>query len=207
MIDMSNDVTLASLGAQVTSLDRDYQEVKRALIGLDAKLDSSLASFSTKMDASLASLSSKFEQRSITHWPTIFAGLGVTLTILASLGTAIYLPIQRDTSRLDVAVSAILDRGVFQRQYDADQVRNSQDRNQIRDMYGQTILARRYETDQARLTAALDQVEKTMELLRVRSFDAHGKVTGLDARVNEMTNRIDAISRRLAEFIRDMGKH
>ncbi len=204
---MSNDVTLASLGAQVTSLDRDYQEVKRALIGLDAKLDSSLASFSTKMDASLASLSSKFEQRSITHWPTIFAGLGVTLTILASLGTAIYLPIQRDTSRLDVAVSAIIDRGVFQRQYDADQARNAQDRNQIRDMYGQTILARRYETDQARLTAALDQVEKTMELLRVRSFDSHGKVTGLDARVNEMTNRIDAISRRLAEFIRDMGKH
>ncbi len=204
---MSNDVTLASLGAQVTSLDRDYQEVKRALIGLDAKLDSSLASFSTKMDASLASLSSKFEQRSITHWPTIFAGLGVTLTILASLGTAIYLPIQRDTSRLDVAVSAIIDRGVFQRQYDADQARNAQDRNQIRDMYGQTILARRYETDQARLVASLSEIEKTMETLRVRTFDFHGKAAGLDARVNEMTNRIDAISRRLAEFIRDMGKH
>lgn len=199
-------VTLATLDAQVKAIDRDYQDLRRAVIALDTKIDTSTTALSNRFEAAVTSLVNKIDQRSTTPWQAIFGGMGVFATIIIAIGTALYLPIQRDTLRLDTAVAAVTDRAVFQRQYDADQTRLSDSIKQLRGDYNGNIQQQRYNADQEKLTHTLEDITRKIELLRVRSYDNFGQLKAVENRAVNLDARLDAISRRLAEFIRDMGK-
>lgn len=198
--DDNGRATLASLAAQVRAIDRDYQQLQRAVVGLDAKLDTSLNSLSSKFEAAIAGLSTKIDARATTPWQTIWTGVGVGVAILTALVTALYIPIRADTTRLDNAVSTIIDRGVYQRQYDADQSRLAREIAGLHDAYNGTILARRYDADQTRLTQLLDEIRR-------QTMSEHGRLSKLESHSDDTDKRLDAITRQIAEFIRDMGKH
>lgn len=235
---MANDgasrVTLGTLDTQVRSLDRDYQDFKRQIANLDNKVDASIAFLGNKIDASISALGNKFEQRQtplVAIIGTAIAGFIATSTLLGGIGALVYGPIQRDTSRLDSAVSAILERGIFQRAYDADQSRNADTLRVLRADVNGNIQQQRYNADQERLTHTLDELRarfasKTemeatfrerqqqisanstyIENLRNRSYDHLGRLTKAETSVTDLERRFDAVSRRLAEFIRDSGKH
>lgn len=199
-------ITLATLGAHVDGLDRDYQELRRAVSHLDTKIEASMSGMATRFEHSLSVLTTKIDQRSTTQWGPIFSGVAVIVTVLGLAGTMAYVPISRDTTRLDNAVAAILDRGIFQRQYEADQTRTAGERAKLREDFNSTILARRYDQDQNKIERQFADIDKALELLRVRSYEQHGNLSGAQAKQSGLEARIDAISRRLADFIRDMGK-
>jgi hypothetical protein len=217
-------VTVATLGAQVTSLERDYADQKRAIVALDNRIDTSISALGNKFESAISVLSNKIDARSTTQWPVLFSGLGVVLTILTILGTMAYLPISRDTGRLDTAVAAILDRGVFQREYMADELRTKEDMRNLRVDLGSRVTLPRYTADQERIVHALDEVRgrfasKTeveaifkerqkqvdadsaqLEVLRVRTYDHFGRLTKNEQAVVDLERRFDNISRRVIEL-------
>jgi hypothetical protein len=166
-------VTLGALEAQVKGLDRDYQEITRAVSSLNAKLDSAIEKLTTGLDSAVRSLHDKLDAKSSTNWPTIWTGLGVGVAILIGIGGALYNPIQRDTTRLDAAVSTILEHGIFEKQY---------------------------RIDQARLTAVLDRLD-------ARVADNRSAIAAHEQALRNESERLDAISARLADFIRDISRH
>ncbi len=219
--------TMATLDARVQGLDRDYQDLKRTLLDLDSKIDQSIASIGNRFENSLSVLTNKIEAKSTTQWPVIFGGMSVLLTIITVIGTMAYLPIQRDTGRLDAAVSAILDRGVFQREYGADQVRLQENLRAFRTDMGTHINGPRYGADQERINHALDELRSrfapksemeatfrerqkqietnstNIDLLRVRTYDHVGRIMKVEQSTTDIDKRLDAISARLAQHIRD----
>lgn len=201
----SSRVTLATLGAQVASLDRDYNDIKRMVVALDTRVDSALSNLGTKTEVAIAALATKFEARSTTQWPTIFSTFGVGFTLLSALGWMAYTPIQRDTSRLDSAVSAILDRGVFQREYTADQGRMAETARGLRVDLNATVQQQRYNADQERLTKTLDDIRSSVEALRLRTYETHGRSSTVEQFQRDLDRRLDAISARLAQHVRDQS--
>lgn len=217
-------VTLATLGAQVTALDRDYGDLKKTLVALDTRLDTSISSLGNKFESSISALSNKIEARSTTQWPVLFSGLGVVLTILTVVGTMAYLPIQRDTTRLDNAVAAILDRGVFQREYISDEVRTKEELRALRTDLSTRITLPRYTADQDRTTHALDEMRARfatkaemeaifrerqhqvdqdsmhIENMRTRSYDHFGKISKTEQSIADLERRFDNISRRVIDL-------
>lgn len=121
--DGNGRATLASLGAQVAAIDRDYQQLQRAVVGLDTKLETSVTSLSSKLDAGLNALHNKLDAKTETSWGSIWSAAAVGVLIILGVGGGFYSLVRSDNTRLDTAVSAILDRGVFSKQYDADQSR------------------------------------------------------------------------------------
>lgn len=196
-------VTLATLGAQVASLDRDYNDVKRTLVALDNRIDSSISSLGTKFESALSSLANKVDAKSTTQWPLIFSGLGVLVTIVVVIGGMAYMPIQRDAARLDSSVAAILDRGVFQREYTSDQSRVADGLRGLRADVNVNIQQQRYNVDQERLTKMLDEIRSSIEAIRMRTYDAHGRAATVEQFQKDLDRRLDAISARLAQHIRD----
>lgn len=216
----NSKATLASLEQQVRAIDRAQEGTERALRELG-----------NKFEAGLQGLANKVDQRSTTQWPTIFGTFGAGFAILTTMGWMAYMPIQRDTTRLDTNVNAILERGVFQRAYDSDQSRVTEILKGLRGDLNATIQQQRYNADQERLTHTLDdlrtrfavrsevdalfkerqiQIEtnkSNIELLRVRSYADVDRLSKVEQSAKDTDSRVDAISRRLAEFIRDMGKH
>lgn len=189
-------ITLATLDAKVGSLDRDYDELKRAVTNLDAKIDSSIAGLANRFEAAITGLHGKLDARSTTPWATIWSGLGVGFTVIIAIGTALYLPIQRDTSRLDATMAAVLDRGVYQREYTADQTRLTALLNSLRADLNITIQQQRYNADQEKLNKVLDEA-------RSRATESYGQIAKLEDDNVNTTKRVDAISARLAQFIRE----
>lgn len=182
--DLTQRVTLGALDAQIKATERDLtefrQDVRRAISSLDSKLDTSSAAMSSRLDTGLAALAAKIDQRSATPWQSIFAGLAVVTTMLIAIGGMAYLPIQRDTNRIETAIAALVDRNVS---------------------------VRAYESDQKHTNERLDRDYEQLEAIRFRSYDVHGRISSLETASKDQSVRIDAISRRLAEFIRDSGKH
>lgn len=184
--------TIGSLAAQVRLLDRDNVTITRALEDLETKFERGLAALGTKLD-----------QRSTTQWPTLIAAFAVTVTILGGLITILYGPIQRDTGRLDSAVTAIIDRGVFQREYAADQTRLAEALRGLRTDGSTNIQQQRYNADQVRLTHALDEMRSNIENMRTRSYDHLGRIAKTEQGMTDLERRFDAISNRLSQHIRD----
>lgn len=106
--------------------------------------------------------------------------LGVMLTAVVVVGGLAWWPIRETTQDTRAAVQVIAERAVTQRQHDADM---------------------------ARITGAMSDTRTALELLRTRSYEHHGAIAALQTSQKNVDGRLDAISRRLAEFIRDMGKH
>jgi len=216
--------TIATLETKVAALELGQADLKRTLLDLDSKVDQSIAGLATRVESSLSSLASKIEARNTTQWPVLFSGLGVVLTILSLLGAMAYLPIQRDTSRLDTAVNAILERGVFQREYAADELRTKEDLRNLRTDLSTRITLPRYNADQERTLHALDEMRarfasKTevdavfkerqrqsdvdtgqIENLRVRTYDHFGRIAKTEQAVLDLERRFDNISRRVIEL-------
>lgn len=189
-------VTLATLDTQVKSLDRDYQEIKHSLIGLNTKVDTSIAALGTKFEAAISGLSSKLEQRSTTHWPTIFGGFSATFVVIMGIGAALYGPVQRDTTRLEMAVSAIMERGVFKSAYEADMNRVVDTTKGLRSALDITIQQQRYNADQ-------DHLNKVIEEVRRETVTSVVAISKTEENMKNLEKRLDAISVRLAQEIRD----
>ncbi len=196
-------VTIAALEARVHGLDVGQQDIKRTVLDLDSKIDQSITTLATRFESSLGSLTNKIEARSTTQWPTIFAGMGVLCTILIALGTALYVPIQRDTSRLDFSVNTVVERGVFQREYSADQIRVADTLRALRADVNANIQQQRYNVDQDRLTKNLESIRSDIEAIRMRTYDMHGRMSKSEQFESDLDRRYDAISNRLAQHIRD----
>ncbi len=195
--------TLATLDARVQGLDRDYQDIKRTILDLDSKVDQSVASLANRFENSLSALANKIEAKSTTQWPVIFGGMSVMVTILTVIGTMAYLPIQRETARLDAALAAIVDRGVYQREYTADQLRLATWVDRLENKITQNVQQQRYNSDQERLTKSLDAIHADAENLRTRNYDIHGRLSKIEQAQVDINNRYDAVSNRLAQQIRD----
>lgn len=195
----AHGATIATLETKVAALELGQADLKRTLLDLDSKVDQSIAGLATRVESSLSSLANKLEAKNTTNWPVLISGLGAVITIVTLLGTMAFLPIQRDTSRLDTAVAAILDRGVFQREYAADELRTKEDLRTLRADLSTRITLPRYNADQERTTHALDES-------RVRTYDHFGRIAKTEQAVTDLERRFDAISRRLAEYIRDNGR-
>jgi hypothetical protein len=154
----------ATLGVQVSGLEKDYQELRRAVLGLDTKIESTVSALSSRFDAAIAGINSKLDARSQTPWLAIWAGLGVFITITVAVGGAMYAPLSSNQGRLDVAVSSLVNNGVFQRQYDADQARlvsNLSDlRKDLNTTTLTTVLRDRYQNDIIRLDAGIESLKQ-----------------------------------------------
>jgi hypothetical protein len=135
-----------------------------------------------------------------------------------------YLPIQRDTTRLDNAVATIIDKAVFQREYTADELRTKDDLRNLRIDLGTRITLPRYNADQERTVHALDEIRRRfaskdevdsifkerqrqidldtgqIEGLRVRTYDHLGKIAKNEQAIVDLERRFDNISRRVIEL-------
>lgn len=222
--------TIARLETQVIGLEVGQGDIKRTVLDLDSKIDQSIAQLANRVENSLNTLSNKIEARNTTQWPVLFSGFGIVITVLTLVGGMAYLPIQRDTARLDSAVAAILDRGVFQREYSADQVRSKEDMRDLRAIISTRVTTTRYAADLERNNHALDELRSrfaskaeteatfrerqqqistntaNIDSLRIRTYDHLGRISKAEQSVSDLERRFDAISRRLAEFIRDTGR-
>lgn len=223
--------TIATLETKVSALELSQARIERTILDLDSSFNSSIASLQSDFRSQLTGLSNKIDAKATTQWPTIFAGFGVLLTVLTVVGAMAYMPIQRDTARLDTAVAAILDRGVFQREYAADELRTKEDLRSLRTDLSTRITLPRYNSDQERLNHALDELRNraaskaemeavfrerqkqvdgdsvNIENIRLRTYDHIMRIAKAEQSVTDIDRRVDAISRRLAEFIRDSTKH
>lgn len=106
--------------------------------------------------------------------------LGVMLTAVVIVGGLAWWPIRETSQDTRTAIQILTERAVTQRQHDADLLR---------------------------ITGAISDTRQAVELLRLRSYEHHGSIAHLDTGQKNIDGRLDAISRRLAEFIREMGKH
>lgn len=97
---VSEPATLvATINERVRSLDRDYQDLSKSFGNLESRVEAQHTAVLSKIDSIVTSLNTKLESRSITPWPTIWGGMSVMVAILIALGTAFYVPIQRDIDR------------------------------------------------------------------------------------------------------------
>lgn len=216
--------TIAALETKVSAFELNQARIERTILDLDSSFNSSITNLSNDFRAQLTALSTKLEAKNTTQWPVLFSGMGVVLTILSLLGAMAYLPIQRDTSRLDTAVSAILDRGVFQREYSADESRTKDELRNLRTDLSTRITLPRYNADQDRTHHALDEIRSRfaskaemeavfkerqrqididtgqIENLRTRTYDHFGRITKTEQAVIDLERRFDNISRRVIDL-------
>lgn len=104
---MNESALAAALTERVRSLDQDYQDLRKSFGGLENRVEIQHTAVLSKIDSIVTSLNAKLEARSITPWPTIWGGMSLAVAILIALGTAFYVPIQRDIER-QVAASEYL---------------------------------------------------------------------------------------------------
>lgn len=132
-----------------------------------------------------------------TSWPTIFGGLTVAVSILVAFGSVILGPMQRDTSRLEATVVSLIDKGVFQREYTQDINRINNNFTQYRGEINEKVGIARYMSDQNRLQESLKRDQDGLEFLRVRSYDAYGRISKLEQSEVDLNKRLDTISARV----------
>ena len=218
--------TIAKLETQVYGLEVGQGDIKRTVLDLDSKIDQSIAALANRFESSINTLANKIEARNTTNWPVLISGLGAVITIVSLIGAMAFLPIQRDTARLDAAVSAVLERGVFQREYGADQTRAKEEMRDLRAVITTRITTTRYAADLERTNHALERLmskaeaeatfrerQKQIEAnsanidnLRIRTYDHFGRINKTEQAIADLERRFDAVSRRLAEYIRDNGR-
>jgi len=216
--------TIARLETQVSGLESGQGDIKRTVLDLDSKIDQSIAALANRVENSLNTLSNKIEARNTTQWPVLFSGFGIVITVLTLVGGMAYLPIQRDTARLDSAVAAILDKGVFQNVYGDDRKRVQENLDRLRTDLSTRITLPRYNADQERITHALDEMRSRfatkpemeaifrerqrqvdydstqIENIRVRTYDHFGRISKTEQAVVDLERRFDNISRRVIEL-------
>lgn len=81
------------LQAQVRAVEDDHRELKEVVIGTDRKIDRVAADLSKAISDGLGKLYDQLNARNRTPWGVIFAGIGVGVAILASLGSLAYAPV------------------------------------------------------------------------------------------------------------------
>ncbi len=216
--------TIATLETKVSALELSQSRIERTILDLDSSFNSSIAGLQNDFRSQLSGLSNKLDAKNTTQWPVLFSGFGIVITVLTLVGGMAYMPIQRDTSRLDTAVAAILDRGVFQREYTADENRTKDDLRNLRMDLSTRITLPRYNADQERTLHALDDLRNRIatkaevdaifkerqrqidldtgqiESLRVRTYDHFGRITKTEQAVVDLERRFDNISRRVIEL-------
>lgn len=225
--------TIATLETKVTALEGGQARIERTILDLDSTFNTSITSLQADFRNQLSALTNKLDQGRtplVAIISTAIAGFVATTALLGGIGALVYGPIQRDTQRLDTAVAAILDRGVFQREYAADELRTKDELRNLRVDLSTRITLPRYNVDQERTAHALDEMRARMatkaemeaifkerqrqvdqdsayiESVRTRSYDHFGRITKTEQAVVDLERRFDAVSRRLSEFIRDMGR-
>ncbi len=216
--------TIATLETKVGALELGHARIERTILDLDSSFNSSIASLSNDFRSQLSALGNKIEARATTQWPTLIGLCSVIITVLTLVGGMAYLPIQRDTSRLDAAVATIIDKGVFQREYTADELRTKDELRALRVDLSTRITLPRYNADQERTTHSLDEIRNRVatkaevdaifkerqrqidldtgqiENLRVRTYDHLGKIAKNEQAIVDLERRFDNISRRVIEL-------
>lgn len=104
---MNDPALVAAISERVRSLDQDYQDLRKSFGSLESKVEVQHTAVLSKIDSIVTSLNARLEARSITPWPTIWGGMSVGVAILIALGTAFYMPIQRDIERQSLANEAL----------------------------------------------------------------------------------------------------
>jgi hypothetical protein len=190
----------AALRERVKSLESDIDKIGRELHDIRG-------SMSTRRDVEaladqIRTLANEQKAGQRPNWQM----WSVAVALLGLAGTVAYLPIQRDTSRLDTAVTAMLDRGVFQRQYDSDQSRIAMQMANLRSDLSQGVQQQRYNTDQDRLNHTIGdirarQLRNEERYLMASDYAAqHGDLKSyLAAQIENLQRQITSNQQRLNE--------
>ncbi len=103
----------SAIEVKVEALDSDIRKIEDSILGLDAKIEKSIADFSREVRAAIQTLSTQFtererawadswEKRQRTPWVAIAAIVGVIITILAAFGNQALSPIFAELKEITV---------------------------------------------------------------------------------------------------------
>ena len=167
----------AALRVRVDNLADDLHRLHTELRDLASALSTQIRGLEHKHDTA--------QRRNWQMW-------GVAVSALVALGTLAYWPILRSVDKNEIAIAKLLEFVTS----DAVVHKNS------------------FETSRAAITTTFAERERRIEQnragverLEATIFTLHGQITAQEARTQDQSARLDAVSRRLAEFIRDQGKH
>lgn len=100
MADVTKPLDYAALGIKVEALEGDVREVKDSILGLDAKIEKSIAGLAHEVRTSLATLSGQFNDRQRTPWAVLISGAGFLVMVLGVYGHQALSPIQAEINNL-----------------------------------------------------------------------------------------------------------
>lgn len=89
-----------TLDIQVKGLEVDVRDLKDSIVGLDAKLDKSIASLAHEVRSAVSALTSQFTERGRTPWAVLIAAAGFGVVLLGGIGLQQIVPIQNDIKSL-----------------------------------------------------------------------------------------------------------
>lgn len=218
----TDEARYAALSMQVQGLDADYKELKGIVVGLDRKLEASNAALSNKVelmvnglgakfDASVTGIQSKLDERSRIPWQA----WGVVVTVLIAIGALVYWPIREGGAQTRLDLQDLANKVVFSKRYEGEQI--GQDRRvgelieTVRVLKNETIKAFEHErqiTDRVFQERSFHIARNTADINKIleRLNDARETLTRHDQAAKNLESRFDAISRRLAEHIRDVTR-
>ena len=209
---------VASLRVEVDNLSDAVRSIRTDMHGLREAM--STRQDMESLSAQIQSIAQKQDTLGQPRYSLLISVVSVGIAILGMLGALAYWPIRQETGDLKAALITLSEKALPQRQYESDLARTANALAELRHDSMTKVQQQRYNTDQERLTSILDdfrnrfapkiEVSKNAEdinQLRTRSYDQNGRTSKLEADTTNLNARLDAISRRLAEFIRDMGKH
>jgi hypothetical protein len=115
------------------------------LRGFHAELRDVRSSMATRADMEalgkqISTIAAKQDSSARPNWQM----WSVAVAVLGLIGAVLYWPINRDTSRLDIAVASILDKGVFEKQYLTDKGNITDTLKEMRSEWNQNVLRETY---------------------------------------------------------------
>lgn len=182
----TEEAKYVALVAQVRGLDDDYKELKGIVVALDRKIETTSAALGSKLDLMVSGLGNKLEasvtgiQAKLDERSKIqWPALSVMVTALGLIGALVYWPIRETT--LDL-------------------------RDGLKDLAKVAVVSTRYESDRATLNLRISEIREVISSLRTHTQDNREAHARHDQAIKNHDARIDAISRRLAEHIRDVTR-
>lgn len=97
---MDKDIEARELSVKVEGLNDDVREFKDSLLGVEAKIENFIASFSREIRSAITTLSTQLADSKRTPWGTLIGVLSITIIILGGFGTQALYPMQADIKSL-----------------------------------------------------------------------------------------------------------
>lgn len=133
----------AALDIKVDALETDVREVKDSLVGLDAKIEKSVASLAHEFRASITALSNQLSERQRTPWAVIFSGMAVVIGVLGAFGKQSLDPVREDVTSLRAKIERLEDKIVprveLQVHWEAQDTRHKEMTDRVRRVWDAQI--------------------------------------------------------------------